>query len=304
MGHRHLRRRIIAASAKALENGALVPIATEREVLVDGPIAFQVRVAANLRRKDEQSRARSGALPKGAVGERTNPFLPYDEALYVADVGAHHVGLLNKFNVMDHHLLLVTRAFEDQRNLLTQADFAALWSCLREIDGLGFYNGGAEAGASQSHKHLQLVMLPFTDAGPRMPMEPALELATLGEGSMVSASLGFPHALARLKKADLDPGADVHGVAQRLHERYLALLGQVGLAVAAGQQRQPAPYNLLMTRQWMLVVPRAREHFAGVSLNGLAFAGSLFVRDRAQLRTLREAGPMRVLGEVTRAHHA
>lgn len=282
--------RIRAASADALASGALVPIATEREVLADGGVAFQVRVAATLRRKDDQRRV-----------ARPDPFLPYDRALHVADIGSGHVGLLNKFNVMDHHLLVVTRAFEDQRDLITRADFAALWMCLREIDGLGFYNGGEEGGASQPHKHLQLVGLPFADSGPRIPMEPAWDRAPVTDGIAVSPALEFPHGLARLDGDALEPGDDVHGVAQGLFERYIALLAHVGLGVRARQRRQPGPYNLLITRRWMLLVPRVAEHFEGVSLNGLAFAGSLFVRDRAQLHTLQAAGPFRALGAVTGA---
>jgi ATP adenylyltransferase len=59
-----------------------------------------------------------------------------------------------------------------------------------------------------------------------------------------------------------------------------------------------APYNLLVTRRWMLAVPRSRERFDSISVNALGFAGSLFVRDAAEMQRLREARPMRVLKEV------
>jgi ATP adenylyltransferase len=62
---------------------------------------------------------------------------------------------------------------------------------------------------------------------------------------------------------------------------------------------QSAPYNLLVTRDWLLLVPRCREEFAGISINALGFAGSLFVKDREQLATLRSRGPMAVLRAVT-----
>jgi len=292
--------RIRAASAEALAAGALVPIATEGEVLTEGGVDFQVRVASGLRRKDAQTRA--ALLTSGgpaARRERADPFLPYDEALYVADIGPDHVGLLNKFNVLDHHLLVVTRDFEDQRELLTASDLAALCLCLRDVDGLGFYNGGPEAGASQPHKHLQLVVLPVADSGPRIPVEPALARAPITDGITVSPALQFAHGLSRLEPGTLDSGDDPQGVARRLHGRYLELLAHVGLHVRAGDRWQPGPYNLLLTRRWMLLVPRVAEHFEGVSLNGLAFAGSLFVRDRAQLSLLHAAGPMRALGVVT-----
>ncbi|NIO40609.1 MAG: phosphorylase, partial [Burkholderiales bacterium] len=38
-----------------------------------------------------------------------NPFLPYGKDLFVSDISETHLALLNKFNVIDYHLLIVTR---------------------------------------------------------------------------------------------------------------------------------------------------------------------------------------------------
>jgi hypothetical protein len=54
-----------------------------------------------------------------------NPFLPYDEELWVADLNKTHTLLLNKFNLVDHHTLVVTREFEKQEVPLTAADLAS-----------------------------------------------------------------------------------------------------------------------------------------------------------------------------------
>lgn len=79
-----------------------------------------------------------------------NPFLPYDPNLFVAEVSPTHVALLNKFNVVDHHLVIVTRAFEPQEALLTREDCEALLLCLAEIDGVAFYNAGSSRGQSET----------------------------------------------------------------------------------------------------------------------------------------------------------
>jgi ATP adenylyltransferase len=204
-----------------------------------------------------------------------DPFLPYEQDLFVADLSPTHVALLNKFPVVEPHLLVVTRAFEDQEDPLGRRDFEALALCLREIDGLGFYNAGAAAGASQRHKHLQLLPMPLGPGPERAPVE---TLLARGE-------LPFEHALAR-------PGA---GGAEELLAGYHDLLDALGLPRAA-----PGPYNLLATRGWMLLVPRTREHFASISVNALGFAGSFYVRDRAELGLLREHGPLGVLRAVVR----
>ena len=95
--------------------------------------------------------------------------------MFVADISATHFCLLNKYNVLDHHLLIITREYVDQDQLIALEDFAALWACMAEIDGLGLYNAGTTAGASQSHKHLQLLPLPLADSGPPIPIERAFD---------------------------------------------------------------------------------------------------------------------------------
>ena len=60
-----------------------------------------------------------------------NPFLPYDEDLWVRHLSATHTLLLNKFNVVAHHLICVTRAFERQTEPLNAADLGATWQAMR-----------------------------------------------------------------------------------------------------------------------------------------------------------------------------
>ena len=165
-----LWERVTATTDRALRRGALQPIPTACTWVPDHGVRFLVRVVENLARKDRRR-------AEAADGPPANPFLPYDPELYVADASPTHVCLLNKFNVLDRHLLIVTRRFEHQDLPLTLADWEALWVCLAESDGLGFYNGGTVAGASQTHKHLQLVPLPLAAEGPRLPLEPLLDAA-------------------------------------------------------------------------------------------------------------------------------
>jgi ATP adenylyltransferase len=58
---------------------------------------------------------------------------------------------------------------------------------------------------------------------------------------------------------------------------------------------QSAPYNLLVARRWMLLVPRSAEYVEGVSVNALGFVGSLFVRNAAQMQVIQTLGPMTLL---------
>ncbi len=287
-----LRERVGAATARALACKKLESIATDYQMVEQGGVRFVVRMLSALARKDAAARMQRAAGSKraGAV----NPFLPYDADLHVADLSDTHVCLLNRFNVVEHHLLVVTRAFEDQRCALTLADFEAWWRCLEELDGLGFYNAGTAAGASQPHKHMQMVALPLAPVGPPIPVAPLI--ARVGGGARVAhlPALPFAHAVVRG-----DPPAAPSTLAERAQaslEGYRALLRAVGLR--AQGERMPDPYNLLMTREWMLLVPRARECFDSVSVNALGFAGALLVRNERQLATVKTCGPMNVLARV------
>ena len=290
-----LWKRLMQVSEAALRSGAQRPLPTEYEVVEDGGIPFILRVLASLEDKQEARRQQEAAA--GGAGRRANPFLPYDPELFVADLSDTHLCLLNKFNVLSSHLLIVTRAFEDQETLLTLQDFHALWTCLFEYDGLGFYNGGEPAGASQPHKHLQLVPLPMLEEGPRVPVEPLLA-STEFRGTMgVTPGIPWVHAWVRLPPF---AGGGPSEAARVSLEGYRAMLDAVGLGPGTGPDghRQAGPYNLLVAREWMLLVPRSREHFGTVSVNALGFAGALLVRNADEMQQVKDCRPLEVLRSV------
>jgi sulfate adenylyltransferase (ADP) / ATP adenylyltransferase len=279
------------ATRRALASGAMEPIETEEEQLEDGGVRFLVRRVSSLARKRLDRRRRE------AKAQPDDPFLPYEQDLFVARVSSTHDALLNKYNVIDRHMLIVTRRFVHQETLLDRTDLAALAACMIEFESLGFYNGGAVAGASQPHKHLQMVPLPLGTDSHRMPIEAALGSVARRHGVLIVPALPFRHAFSWVDAArDEDPLR----TADRLVPNYRALLAAVGVTSVAvgGEERQSGPYNLLVTRRWMLAVPRVREHFAGVSVNALGFAGSLFVQDDARRAALARSGPMAALCAV------
>lgn len=280
-------QQIIAQTERALACGALRSFDTVQSVIDDGGVRFLVRQAANLARKEEASKLAAKSAADAASAWR-DPFSPCEEALRVGDIGERHFLLLNKFNVLAHHLLIVTTDFEPQESLIHQSDFAALFACLHRFDALGFYNGGTTAGSSQPHKHLQMVPLPLD--GHALPIESFVESARTS-GIFSAPQLAFEHAAAWLDDDD----------ATRAHATYLQLLKAIGVRPldVAGAAHQSAPYNLLVTRRWMLAVPRGVSHVEGVAVNALGFAGSLFVRDDAQRGIVERLGPMQLLASAT-----
>jgi ATP adenylyltransferase len=70
------------------------------------------------------------------------------------------------------------------------------------------------------------------------------------------------------------------------------------MGIRDADEVQVLPYNLLVTRRWLMVIPRRREHVAGLSINALGFAGTLLAGDDRQMRALRAIGPIAALRSV------
>jgi sulfate adenylyltransferase (ADP) / ATP adenylyltransferase len=307
-----LHQRLAKQTEYALTTGALRSIVTDYEWLVAGELKFLVRILANLARKEAALKTQK--QHEQTTGKAFNPFLPYEQDLYVCDISDTHVCLLNKFNVVDHHLLIITRAFESQVTWLNAADFVALAQCLQEIDGLAFYNGGAEAGASQPHKHLQLIPLPLfagdraSETHPsatRLPIEPAIATALTARSfptaqapatSFSVPTWPFAHAIAPLTLA-----SEPNQAGKDLHQCYRQLLTALHSGDPSGQWqgKHHQAYNLLVTRNWMMIVLRSQESYESIPVNALGFAGSLLVKNAEQLAQLKEIGPLALLQQVS-----
>jgi len=240
------------------------------EYVEDEGVEFVLRVATKFP-KGETAKGRTAEAPR----LRADPFENPEPALLVRDLTPTHRALLNKFSVLREHLLIVTKTFQDQKSPLDERDFEALAIAMQDAEVLAFYNGGTEAGASQAHKHLQVVTLPLS---PRhsVPIDALL--------ARDKDRLPFRHAFTRLA-----PGQS--GNPAQMVRTYRALHRSAGLGF-------PQPYNLVVTHEWMLVVPRSRDRFEDISINSLAFAGSLFLRDAAHAHAIVAARPMNVLKSV------
>ena len=360
---------ITAASQRALGSGALCPIdtAVTPERLSDGGWSFVLRVASNLRSKDadvrEQKRkeedaasASASAASSGPERRNTkreesppplrnrspsppppifNPFLPYDQRLWVAHLPPSHELLLNKFPVSMNHALVVTRDFAEQEEVLTVEDLKASWAVLDSMPGAGgmaFFNRGRASGASQRHKHLQVVPLPLDGdgngfggsnggggggAGDWAPFEGVALAATAAAGAAPLAVVplggksesggengdkdedgnGLPF---RAFAARMPPrgGPSAEALQKCVAELVEAACGKKKTEEQGDQGEQDDfSFNLLLTRRVAVVVPRRSGRFGFCSPNAVAFAGSMLARSEEELRFVREKGPMAILAE-------
>lgn len=261
-------------SQRALARGALVPLATERvEQPGQGPFVLRRLLSAT---------------PKHlrSAGPKPNPFLPWDPDLEVERLADTHLVLLNKYPVQEGHLLLITQHWAPQAGWLDSGDWNALHQIDQDSPGLWFFNSCAAAGASQPHRHLQL--LPRGPEQLACPLQPWIEAQLAGEGP------AWPWRY-RLSRRRAQGEADGAVELEQLYRQHLQEL-ELG-----EPQRDPAPrrpYNLLIGPDWVLTVERIQEHWAGFSINALGFAGYLLITQGSDLDWLQRHGPWELLQAV------
>lgn len=265
----------LSRSEEARACGALVPLGTEL-------LSFPELSPFVLRRL-------VSSTPKHlrAGGPKPNPFLPWDRQLEVARFGHSHLLLLNKYPVQAGHLLLITQQWQPQAGWLQSGDWEAVSTVMADTEGLWFFNSCATAGASQPHRHLQLL--------PRAEGEASCPLASVYQGLLEGTQSPLPWSYA------ISPRDDRSGQGADLPALYARHARELGLG-SPNQDRQPRhAYNLLFDRDWFVTIRRQREHAAGFSINGLGFAGYLLITPRSDLQWLREQGPWALLATVATA---
>ena len=133
------------------------------ELVEDEGIPFIVMLLAKLSKKPTG--------PSSPSPIYKDPFLPpFEEGLFIAELSETHTLLFNKFQVCKEHVLVVTTKFERQDSPLDRADLEAVVKTMLSLDAFMYFNQGPHSGASQPHKHMQLI--PFASlVGKTLPVE-------------------------------------------------------------------------------------------------------------------------------------
>ena len=282
MGVARLHQLAIKRSEEAVTSGAMCPLPTRVE-RCSGPSAqgFELRHLI-------------GSPPRHLrpAGPKPNPFLPWDRRLELERVGSHHVLILNKYPVQIGHMLLISRQWAPQTGWLTPLDWQAVHAVRKDSDGLWFFNSGPSAGASQPHRHLQL--LPREVGESLCPRESWWEtrLDATSEPSAGEPCTGDPlnvHTNAVALQTDS---------AEALYSSYLKLCRVQGIGSPDLDPSPLRPYNLLFCDRWMGLVSRRRDECHGFSVNALGFAGYLLSSEQSDRSWLDSHGPEALLIEV------
>ncbi|WP_157236981.1 hypothetical protein [Endozoicomonas elysicola] len=220
-----------------------------------------------------------------AVYKTIDPFIQANADILVGYLGTHHQILLSRFNVVEYHLVIATREFEQQGQPLSQADLAAMWLLLSQQRGLAIYNGGVNAGCSQQHKHMQFI--PTTDFK-HILIDGLINQQKSYLTPLHIKQLPFQHLIVQLTGQES---------IEKIENIYHSMLNKLELY---GKNSQDVSHNTLLSNQWLLIVPRSAAIFSDVHINAFAIAGLFFLKNTEVMENMISAGPINILRSITK----
>ena len=267
----------LEVSRKAVDCGAVIPLDT-------------TKYTSNKHFCDYELRLLKSPIPKylSEYGPKRNPFIPWDKRLEIQSIYSRHTLILNKYPVQIGHMLLITNKWKPQNGWLNIDDFEAIENVDNDTTGLWFFNSSREAGASQPHRHFQL--LPrhnYESICPRYDWFCSLLNRKNNSNSLIS------HCVS-IKQRKKNNESNSH----ELYNSYKTMINEMNLGDVEANDKPIKPYNLLITSKWIALIKRKTHRSKGFSINALGFAGYFLGTKESDVDALINFGPERILMDV------
>jgi ATP adenylyltransferase len=201
-----------------------------------------------------------------------------------------HILALNAYPVFrPQYLLLALDSYRSQDEPMDLQDFEASWMFLHSTPDPHFvmYNCTKEAGCSRYHKHMQILKKP--------------ELASIDNSNAFrffpdekSSEHAVPYVyfLRQLEHIRKDAPA--------LFNEYSELLRQCRKVhgLRENDTESLCPHNVLLVKEWLIVIPRQRGSFEDVSANAAGMMGMPTVPDKSSFQAWMDKGPTHILKQL------
>lgn len=208
--------------------------------------------------------------------------------------------VFNKFPVVPKHFMLITKEFKSQDSPLSPNELLSIYEVLNAVDKqksdsneewFAFYNCGPQSGASQPHKHIQFMTLP-----PKTDFKPYPETF---EQALDPRQLQIPAQNKDLPFAHY--GVQIPDIVENkgeLAELFVNIL-QRTLTELRENEQDHISYNFIMTKKYMLMVPRSKGQYDGkLGINSCGFQGLLLCKNEELFELVKSVGPLNILSEV------
>ena len=180
------------------------------------------------------------------------------------------------------HILLITNTWKPQNGWLDINDWLAIQKVNKDTSGLWFFNSSPIAGASQPHRHFQLLRRSKDEIS--CPRDKWFLEKIINKDSN-----------SKLNKNIIVSKFNFIENSLSLFELYLELSKKIGLGDPINNKNPLYPYNILITNRWIAIIKRSNDHIHGFSINGLGFAGYLLVTEKSDINYLNKFGPEKLL---------
>ena len=216
------------------------------------------------------------------IGPKNNPFKPWEKILEIDSIGNDHHLILNKYPVQQGHILLITNEWKEQNGWLDIKDWEAIKKVNNDTTGLWFFNSGPLAGASQPHRHIQLLRRDQSELS--CPREDWI--LNFDNKNYKNKKFCKNILIKRFSKTLNE---------ENIHQIYKNSLNKLGLGEFNVDKKPRFPYNLIFTNNWMVLIKRNIDNIYGFSINALGFAGYILVTERSDIKYLKKFGPEKLL---------
>lgn len=280
---------------KAVQNGHVKYTESSSKKLKDvhSGISYQVTYAPSLQSKPERSDA-DAVDETGSSVAKKDPFQePEPELTVLEDCASDYRLVLNKFPVTPNHLILVTKEYMLQTSPLSPKDLLTTYKLLQQLNDedemlrhLAFYNCGPNSGSSQDHKHLQILPLPnrFVPYQDRLCNGKDHFIPNAKTEPLQDPKIPFAHYAVPLPEDSKDVDEDLLAMTfVSLLQRALSVFQDwSGNSSEGSDAREPITpaYNVLMTTEWLCLVPRSKTcaKTPSIGFNATGYAGLVLVK--------------------------
>ncbi|KAI9708950.1 MAG: hypothetical protein M1820_003644 [Bogoriella megaspora] len=268
----------------------------------DGGLTFQFVLTSALAKKPTIKTAQPASSQTDGPPNHRRPGSDIStHGFELTTINNTHVLAANKFCYARPHLMLLTTSgFARQHTPLTTSDFAATITALNGFSCpyLAFYNCGVDGGCSRLHKHLQLLPQRSRSFASFLDAERDGRVEKIEEDE--EPKIPFQWFWHRFSNPESCAVESIKGIYDGLLTRAAASIGLGQAEPAAGGSVEAAvPHNMLLTKRWMVVIPRRKAAInpeAGV--NALGMVGVIAVATEKEIEKWKGVGLTQALREL------
>ncbi|KAH6679890.1 putative phosphorylase [Plectosphaerella plurivora] len=282
---------------KLVDLGIMRYMATSASAHIDDGFPYTIRVCNSWAHKP----AVVGASTSNGTEEAPETFGPGSDInnshpdQTVGQLNDTHLVILNIFPaVRPQYLLLTLDSYRSQYEPLQYEDISASWTFLHslEVPHVALYNCTPSGGCSRVHKHVQV--LPYPVASEQSVDEESFRL--FPDNSNGNVRVPYTHFLHRF---DNQSARKSRQTSREVFDIYTKLLNQAKqcLEFAAGDTSTPCPHNVILVKNWILVIPRRAENKSGFMTNGLGMMGNIVTSNAEQAQKWLDKGVSAALAE-------